>query len=173
MSGSMQASYFKVTGLGKIEYDLEARVDTGQIRMDRQVLPLVRGFASKHYNGDVTAMLADRGRRLSTFERSQVEDIGFKFNTAFQDYRKVQKSAQSLKFYTDNMKKLGVSTDRIESLMIQPVSVGETSSNLGTFNNPYQIFWSDDIDSDEKLFASLDVGQYFINSDGDIEQKVR
>jgi hypothetical protein len=173
ISGSMQSSYFKITGLGKIEYDLEARVDTGQIRMDRQVLPLVKGFASKHYNGNVTAMIADRGRRLSTFDRSQVENAGFKFNTAFQDYRKVQKNAKSLQFYVTQMKKLGVSTEAIEATMIQPVSVDEASGNLGTFNNPYQIFWSDDIDSDEKLFASLDVGQYFINSDGDIEQKVR
>lgn len=171
MSGSMQASYFKVTGLGKIEYDLEARVDTGQIRMDRQVLPLVRGFASKHYNGDVTAMLADRGRRLSTFERSQVEDIGFKFNTAFQDYRKVQKAAQSLKFYTDNMKKLGVSTDRIESLMIQPVTPQAQDTVFGTKENPYDIFWSDETDSDEKLYASIDVGQWYIDPNGIVRQK--
>lgn len=171
MSGSMQASYFKVTGLGKIEYDLEARVDTGQIRMDRQVLPLVRGFASKHYNGDVTAMLADRGRRLSTFERSQVEDIGFKFNTAFQDYRKVQKAAQSLKFYTDNMKKLGVSTDRIESLMIQPVTPQAQDTVFGTKENPYDIFWSDETDSDEKLYASIDVGQWYVDPNGIVRQK--
>ncbi len=171
MSGSMQASYFKVTGLGKIEYDLEARVDTGQIRMDRQVLPLVRGFASKHYNGDVTAMLADRGRRLSTFERSQVEDIGFKFNTAFQDYRKVQKAAQSLKFYTDNMKKLGVSTDRIESLMIQPVTPQTQDTVFGTKENPYDIFWSDETDADEKLYASIDVGQWYVDPNGIVRQK--
>ncbi len=171
MSGSMQASYFKVTGLGKIEYDLEARVDTGQIRMDRQVLPLVRGFASKHYNGDVTAMLADRGRRLSTFERSQVEDIGFKFNTAFQDYRKVQKAAQSLKFYTDNMKKLGVSTDRIESLMIQPVAPQAQDTVFGTKENPYDIFWSDETESDEKLYASIDVGQWYVDPNGIVRQK--
>lgn len=171
MSGSMQASYFKVTGLGKIEYDLEARVDTGQIRMDRQVLPLVRGFASKHYNGDVTAMLADRGRRLSTFERSQVEDVGFKFNTAFQDYRKVQKAAQSLKFYTDNMKKLGVSTDRIESFMIQPVTPQAQDTVFGTKENPYDIFWSDETDADEKLYASIDVGQWYVDPNGIVRQK--
>lgn len=171
MSGSMQASYFKITGLGKIEYDLEARVATGQIRMDRQVLPLVRGFASKHYNGDVTAMLADRGRRLSTFERSQVEDIGFKFNTAFQDYRKVQKAARSLKFYTDNMKKLGVSTDRIESLMIQPVAPQAKDTIFGTKENPYDIFWSDETDSDEKLYASIDIGQWYVDPNGIVRQK--
>jgi hypothetical protein len=173
VSGSMKSSYFKITGLGKIEYDLEARVDTGQIRMDRQVLPLVKGFASKHYNGNVTAMIADRGRRLSTFDRSQVENAGFKFNTAFQDYRKVQKNAKSLQFYVTNLKKLGVSTEAIEATMIQPVTPQDAEVNLGTLQNPYRIEWSDTTDADEKLFASLDVGEYFINIDGDIEQKVR
>lgn len=172
-SGSLQASYFKITNLGEIEYDLEARVDTGQIRMDREVLPLVKGFASKHYNGDVTAMLADRGRRLSTFDRSQVENAGFKFNTAYQDYRKVKKTADGLQFYVTNLKKLGVSTEAIEATMIKPVTPQDAEVNLGTLQNPYRIEWSDTTDADEKLFASLAVGEYFINTDGDIEQKVQ
>ena len=171
MSGSMQASYFKITGLGKIEYDLEARVDSGQIRMDREVLPLVRGFASKHYNGDVTAMLADRGRRLDTFERSQVENAGFKFNTAFQDYRKVQKASQSLKYYTDNLRKLGVSTDRIEATMIQPVTPQAQDGVFGTKENPYDIFWSDETDSDEKLYASINAGEWYVDPNGIVRQK--
>jgi len=166
ISGAMQSSYFKITGLGKIEYDLDARVDTGQIRMDRAVLPLVKTSASKYYNGDVTAMLADRGRRVPTFERSQIENAGFKFNTAFQDYRKVQKNARSLDFYISNMKKLGVDTTTIESLMVQPTVIGEPTGDLGTRTNPFQIFWSDETDTDERLFASIDDGQYFIGPDG-------
>lgn len=172
-SGSMQSSFFKITGLGKVEYDLEARVDTGQIRMDREVLPLVKGFASKYYNGDVTAMISDRGRRLSTFDRSQVENVGFKFNTAYQDYRKVKKTADGLQFYVTNLKKLGVSTEAIEATMIKPVTPQDAEVNLGTLQNPYRIEWSDTTDADEKLFASLAVGEYFINTDGDIEQKVQ
>ena len=172
-SGSMQSSFFKITGLGEVEYDLESRVDTGQIRMDREVLPLVKGFASKHYNGNVTAMIADRGRRLSTFDRSQVENAGFKFNTAYQDYRKVKKTSDSLKFYVTNLKKLGVSTEAIEATMIKPVTPQDVEVNLGTLQNPYRIEWSDTTDADEKLFASLAVGEYFINIDGDIEQKVQ
>ena len=166
MSGAMQSSYFKITGLGKIEYDLDARIDTGQIRMDRAVLPLVKTSASKYYNGNVTAMLTDRGRRVPTFERSQIENAGFKFNTAYQDYRKVQKNARSLDFYISNMKKLGVDTATIESLMVQPTVIGEPTGDLGTRTNPFQIFWSDETDTDEKLFASIDDGQYFIGPDG-------
>lgn len=168
ISGSMQSSYFKITGLGKIEYDLEKRVDTGQIRMDRAVLPLVKTAASKYYNGDVTAMLADRGRRIDTFDRSQIENAGFKFNTAFQDYRKVQKDAKKLEFYVTQMKKLGVDTANIEQVLIRPVDAAEPVGDLGTRTNPFQIYWSDDTDTDEKLFAGLDDGVYFIGPDGQV-----
>lgn len=171
ISGSMKSSYFKITGLGKIEYDLEKRIDTGQIRMDRAVLPLVQTSASKYYNGDVTAMLADRGRRVPTFERSQIENAGFKFNTAFQDYRKVQKNAKSLQFYVTQMKKLGVDTASIEQVLIRPVDVAEPVGDLGTRTNPFQIFWSDDTDTDEKLFAGLDDGAYFTGPDGQVYVK--
>ena len=171
-SGSMQTSYFKVTGLGKIEYDLDKRIDTGQIRMDRAVLPLIKTSASKFYNGDITAMLADRGRRVPTFERSQIETAGFKFNTAFQDYRNVQKTAKSLEFYVNQMKKLGVDTATIEKVLIKPTEVGGASGDLGSKGKPFEIFWSDESDTDEKLFATIDVGQYFVGPDGKTYQKV-
>jgi hypothetical protein len=139
--------------------------------MDRAVLPLVQTSASKYYNGDVTAMLADRGRRLTTFDRSQIENAGFKFNTAFQDYRKVQKNAKSLQFYVTQMKKLGVDTASIEQVLLRPVDAAEPVGDLGTRTNPFQIFWSDDTDTDEKLFAGLDDGVYFTGPDGQVYVK--
>ena len=172
-SGSLQSSFFNISGLGEIEYDIERRTMEGAFRMGAEANALVLGFAGKHYNGDVTAMVADRGRRLSTFERSQIENEGFKFNVAYQDYRKVQKVSQNLKFYTDQLKKLGMDTASIEAALIKPVDVPDQEAKLGSLQNPFQIVWSDDTDVDEKLFASLNVGQYFINPEGDIEQKVR
>lgn len=172
-SGSLQSSFFNISGLGEIEYDIERRTMEGAFRMGAEANALVLGFAGKHYNGDVTAMVADRGRRLSTFERSQIENEGFKFNVAYQDYRKVQKVSQNLKFYTDQLKKLGMDTASIEAALIKPVDIPDQEAKLGSLQNPFQIVWSDDTDVDEKLFASLNVGQYFINPEGDIEQKVR
>lgn len=172
-SGSLQSSFFNISGLGELEYDLQRRTTEGFFRMGAEAFPLVLGFAGKHYNGDVTAMVADRGRRLSTFERNQIENEGFKFNSAYQDYRKVQKVSQSLKFYTDQLKKLGMDTASIEAALIKPVDVPDQEAKLGSLQNPFQIVWSEDTDVDEKLFASLNVGQYFINPEGDIEQKVR
>lgn len=172
-SGSLQSSFFNISGLGEIEYDIERRTMEGTFRMGAEANALVLGFAGKHYNGDVTAMVADRGRRLSTFERSQIENEGFKFNVAYQDYRKVQKVSQNLKFYTDQLKKLGMDTASIEAALIKPVDVPDQEAKLGSLQNPFQIVWSEDTDVDEKLFASLNVGQYFINPEGDIEQKVR
>ena len=172
-SGSLQSSFFNISGLGEIEYDIERRTMEGAFRMGAEANALVLGFAGKHYNGDVTAMVADRGRRLSTFERSQIENEGFKFNVAYQDYRKVQKVSQNLKFYTDQLKKLGMDTASIEAALIKPVDVPDQEAKLGSLQNPFQIVWSEDTDVDEKLFASLNVGQYFTNPEGDIEQKVR
>ena len=165
-SGALKDSYFNITGVGQIEYDLERRTMEGEFRMGPEARDLIKGIAGKMYNGDVTAMIADRGRKLSTFERSQIENAGFKFNVAFQEYREIQKVAQGMKFYTENMKKLGMDTTAIESTIVKPVNVQDSGADLGTINNPFQIFWSDNTDSDEKLFATIDNGQYFIGPDG-------
>ena len=37
---------------------------------------------------------------------------------------------------------------------------------MGTEAKPYPIFWSDNTDTDEKMFANLDDGDYFIGPDG-------
>lgn len=170
-SGTLQDSFFNITGLGKIEYDLDRRTTEGFFQMGTEARDLVKGFASKMYNGDVTAMIADRGRKLSTFERSQIENAGFKFNVAYQEYRGIQKIAEGMKFYTQNMQKLGMDTALIESTMVKPVDVVDTGAELGTVNNPFQIVWSDSTDTDEKLFASIDEGQYFTGPDGNIYVK--
>jgi len=170
VSGSDQGSYFKVTGIGEIQYDLESRVDTGQIRMDKSVLPLVKGYASKYYNGDVTSMVADRGRRLETLERSQIEDAGFKFITAYSDYKKVLKNSNRKKFYIKHMKRLGLSTDDIEQSLIREIEQTEQKA-MGTLRNPWQIFWSDETDTDEKLFLSIKKGEYYTDINGDTRIK--
>jgi len=170
ISGSSQSSFFKISGLGEVEYDLESRVDTGQIRMDKQVVPLVKGFASKYYNGNVTEMIADRAVRLDTFERTQIENAGFNLRVAFQDYRKILKNSEGLRFYVNNMKKLGVPTEEIESMLIKPIEAGDSAAT-GTLKNPWQIVWSDNTDADEKLFASLERGEYYTDINGDVRIK--
>jgi len=170
ISGSSQSSFFTLSGLGEVEYDLERRVDTGQIRMDKKVLPLVKGFASKYYNGNVTEMIADRAVRLDTFERTQIENAGFNLRVAFQDYRKIFKNSESLRFYVNNMKKLGVSTEEIESMLIKPVQAGASAAS-GTLKNPWQIVWSDATDADEILFASIGRGEYYTDINGDVRIK--
>lgn len=170
-SGALQSSFFTIEGLGTIGYDLDKRTMDGTFRMGLEAKGLVEGFAGKHYNGDVTAMVADRGRRLSTFERSQIENSGFKFNVAYQDYRKVQKVSESLKFYTNNLRKLGMDTAAIEAALIKPVTPTTEEPNLGTKQNPFQIFWSNNTDTDEKLYASLEVGEWYTDPDGNVRQK--
>lgn len=169
LSGTMQSSFFKISSLGKIEYDLENRIDTGQIRMDKKVLPLVTQAANKYYSGDVTAMVADRGRRLETFDRSQIENAGFKFNAAYQDYRTIKKGSDSLQYYINNMKKLGVNTAEIEKLTVQPVTPRPEAATEeeATINQPIVI--SGDLSEDEQkaAFDRLPSGALFVDpSDG-------
>lgn len=169
-AGSNRGSFFKVDGVGKIIYDLESRVDTGQIRMDKEVLPLVKGFASKYYNGDVTQMIADRAIRLTTFERTQIENAGFNLRVAFQDYRKILKISNRKKYYTKNLRRLGKLTGQLEESLIRDVEV-KSSAASGTLQNPWKIEWSDNTDSDEKLFASIGKGEYYTDINGDVRIK--
>jgi hypothetical protein len=170
VSGSDTSSYFKVTGLGQIEYDLDKRIDSGQIRMDREVGDMIRMYANKRYNGDITAMIADRGRRLETLERSQIEDKGFKFLTAYSDYRKVLKNSDKKKYYIKNLRRLGVLTGSLEQSLIQEVEVGESSSN-GSLQNPWVIEWTGKRETDLKIMASIGSGEHYFDSAGQIRVK--
>ena len=169
-SGTLQNSYFDITGAGKIEFNLERRTMQGAFRMGETARDLATGLASKHYNGNITAMIADRGRRLTTFERSNLEKEGFNITSEFQAYREIKKLSDGMKLYSDNLRKLGVDTAAIDSMMIQEVEAPERTS-LGTLKNPWQIVWSDKTDSDEKLFASIDKGEYYTDINGDVRIK--
>ena len=172
MSGTLADSAFKIAGIGKVEFDLDA--NQGSVfALDDKEKATVRIFASKHYGGDVTAMIADRGRRMSAFDRGQVEAAGLKLNLAYQQYSQIQRQTQGLKFYSDNLRRLGADTTKFDQMMMQETQAPTQVPDIGTLKNPWQIVWSDDTDVDEKLFESLDIGEYFINRNGDIEQKVR
>ena len=169
-SGELQSSFFRMTGLGEIEYDLERRLDTGQIRMDKRILPLLNNYSTIHYNGNVTEMIADSGKRLSTFERSQLDTLGFKVRVAYQDYREIQTTSKMYKKYVKNMERLGMDTTMIEQTLIKGVDVKEAGS-FGSLQNPYPIQWSSETDTDEILFMSLDKGEHYIDINGDVRVK--
>lgn len=187
VSGSSQGSFFKVTGVGEIKYDLERRIDTGQIRMPKEILDMVRVNANKYYNGDATAMIADRGRRLETMERSQIEDLGFKFQAAYADYRKVLKNSNKKKYYIKNLRRLGVLTGDLEQSLIKEVEIPtnnnstdeqqeagppisreeETSDNVvtGTRDNPYVFKEGITAEDAKAAFDKLPSGSFFIDPD--------
>ena len=187
VSGSSQGSFFKVTGVGEIKYDLERRIDTGQVRMPREILDRIRINANTHYNGDATALIADRGRRLEPIERNQIEDLGFNFRNAYADYRKVLKNSNKKKYYIKKLRRLGVLTGDLEQSLIKEVEIPtnntstdeqqeagppvsreeETSDNVvtGTRDNPY-IFKEGITAEDAKAaFNNLPSGSFFIDPD--------
>ena len=173
-SGSLQSSYFKVTGLGKIEYDIDAFTVEGQTRAGAQTRDLVTALATKYYNGDVTALVVGengRGsnRKMSTQERSQLEGAGFNLRVAYVDYGKVQKQAKVMAYYVDNLKKLGVDVSALEALAIKPVAEQQTADNQaqqGTRANPFVIKWGDDREANERLLFNIDDNQHFVGPDG-------
>lgn len=172
-SGSLQGSNFKIVGVGKVEFDFEGAAEKAPFRIDRNLEATLKSFSSKRYNS-VSEMIADRGRKLTAFERGQINAVGFDINAAYRDYYKVLKQSNSMKFYIDNLRKLGVDTKQAEELLVKPISqTREGEANLGTFKNPFPIQWSNDTDVDDKLFASLDVGDYFTGPDGSVMVKER
>lgn len=172
-SGSLQDSNFKVVGVGKVEFDFEGAAAKAPFSIDRNLEATLNSFSSKRYNS-VSEMIADRGRKLTAFERGQINEVGFDINAAYRDYYKVLKQSNSMKFYIDNLRKLGVDTKTAEELLVKPVAdTRQGESNLGTIKNPFPIQWSDNTDIDDKLFASLDVGDYFTGPDGSVMVKER
>ncbi len=169
-SGELQSSFFNMTALGEVEYDLERRLDTGQIRMDKRILPLINNYATIHYNGNVTEMIADRGKRLEPFETNQLNTLGFKVDNAYQDYRKIETTSKMYKQYVKNMQRLGMDTTMIEQTLIKGVDVKEAGS-FGSLQNPYPIQWSNETDTDEILFMSLDKGEHYLDINGDVRIK--
>jgi hypothetical protein len=183
-AGSLTDSFFNITGLGKVEYDLDRRTMEGSFTMGSEARDLVKFFASKHYNGDVTAMVADRGMRLDTRERNDIEKTGFKFSPVYRKYREIQRIASGTKIYINNMKKLGMDTKAIEQTMIKPVQVGKEPAEIeGEINGESQkrmfeeettnisVFGSN-IGIDEETYNKLPSGTlYTVGNDATVRRK--
>lgn len=173
MSGTFKDSPFKIAGVGKVSFDIDGLKADDIFRVDPEAKDLVKGFAAKWYNGDVTAMIQDRGRKMPTFDREQIRAAGFNIDAYNQEFLKIKKYSETLKYYSDNLRKLGEDPKVFDAMVIKAGAPQESVPNAGSLENPWNIVWSDKTDVDEKLFLSLPVGAYFINKDGDIEQKVR
>ena len=115
-------------------------------------------------------MIADSGKRLSTFERSQLDTLGFKVRNAYQDYREIETTSKMYKQYVKNMERLGMDTTMIEQTLIKGVDVKEAGS-FGSLQNPYPIQWSNETDTDELLFMSIEKGDHYIDINGDVRVK--
>jgi hypothetical protein len=183
-AGLLTDSFFNITGLGKVEYDLDRRTMEGSFTMGSEARDLVKFFASKHYNGDVTAMVVDRGMRLDTRERNDIEKTGFKFSPVYRKYREIQRIASGTKIYINNMKKLGMDTKAIEQTMIKPVQVGKEPAEIeGEINGESRkrmfeeettnisVFGSN-IGIDEETYNKLPSGTlYTVGNDATVRRK--
>jgi len=58
----------------------------------------------------------------------------------------------------------------IEQTLIQGVDVKDSGS-FGSLQRPYPIQWSNETDTDEILFMSLDKGEHYLDINGDVRRK--
>ena len=173
-SGALTDSYFNVNSLGIVEYDIDKKFLEGQVR-NQDAQPLVVAAAQQYYNGNISSMIRDRGRKIESIQRSEIESEGFKFVNALRELTMVEKYAAGQKKYVGMLKKIGVDTTQMEKLLLKPVQapVNTQSTDTSTTNvgveeaNPFVIQSTLSETQQKAAFDALPAGAYFIDpSDG-------
>ena len=137
-SGALTDSYFNVNSLGIVEYDIDKKFLEGQVR-NQDAQPLVVAAAQQYYNGNISSMIRDRGRKIESIQRSEIESEGFKFVNALRELTMVEKYAAGQKKYVGMLKKIGVDTTQMEKLLLKPVQapVNTQSTDTNTASEVY------------------------------------
>ena len=176
-AGSLTGSLFNISGLGELEYDLDKSVMQGGLRMNSKTRDLIKSLASKYYNGNVTALVADKGQRLSSFERNTIEPTDFSFNKSYKKYKEIQRIANGTKIYINNMKKLGMNTEAIEQTIIRPSQVegeinGESQKRMFEEETTNISVFGSNIGIDEETYNKLPSGAlYTVGNDATVRRK--
>ena len=173
-SGTMADSYIAVSALGELSYRFDKK-KSGEgnflsIPLNPKTAALVESYATTYYNGDMLSMFKDRGRKLDTFARNQ-EGVDSFLREGSRDLSKAMGIARQTKYYSDKLKQLGVESKDLEASLVNEVPDASKGKLGFDINNPMQIVWSDDTDTDELLFATLKDGQYFTGPDGNVYVK--
>jgi hypothetical protein len=173
-SGTMADSYISVSALGELSYRFDKK-KSGEgnflsIPLNPKTAALVESYATTYYNGDMLSMFKDRGRKLDTFARNQ-EGVDSFLREGSRDLSKAMGIARQTKYYSDKLKQLGVESKDLEASLVNEVPDANKGKLGFDINNPMQIVWSDDTDTDELLFATLKDGQYFTGPDGNVYVK--
>lgn len=158
-SGSLKSSNFVITGVGKIEFDLDAVTLEGETRMGQEASALVTSLAKKYYNGDITALVVNENRgarnmKLTTQERSALAATGFNLRNVYMDYNKVQKEAKVLSYYTSKLKDLGVDVSVIEQLGVKAVPMNNLASSNSIAENTKEAMASFGYNLDRTFFIN-------------------
>ena len=149
----------------------------GGLRMNSKTRDLIKSLASKYYNGNVTALVADKGQRLSSFERNTIEPTDFSFNKSYKKYKEIQRIASGTKIYINNMKKLGMNTEAIEQTIIRPSQVegeinGESRKRMFEEETTNISVFGSNIGIDEETYNKLPSGTlYTVGNDATVRRK--
>ena len=188
-AGSLEGSSFIISGLGQVSYDLDKipetdlRMKTGYRSYFVEDSPsistrdFIKSLASKYYNGDVTALVADEGKRISSIERNKIHASDFSFKNAYKKYKEIQRISSGTKIYINNMKKLGMNTEAIEQTIIRPSQVegeinGESRKRMFEEETTNISVFGSNIGIDEETYNKLPSGAlYTVGNDATVRRK--
>jgi hypothetical protein len=169
MKGTLADSIFTITGLGEVGF-----------KEDKAVLPpaytngSVQFYADEYYGGNIFQMLKDRGAKLALKQKTDLRGQGFDIVAVSNLYNQVTRLNEGVKFYTTNLKKLGVDTSTIESMVLQKQEEGVTTTPEQPVEEPTLNYISGDLSAEEQKAAydRLPSGALFVDpADGKTYRK--
>jgi hypothetical protein len=148
MKGTLADSIFTITGLGEVGF-----------KEDKAVLPpaytngSVQFYADEYYGGNIFQMLKDRGAKLELKQKTDLRVRGFDIVAVSNLYNEVTRLNEGVKFYTTNLKKLGVNTSTIESMVLQKQEESVTAAPEQPVEEPTLNYISGDLSAEEQAAA--------------------
>jgi len=163
--GATENNIFTVKGMGKIGFK-DNVAQPPAIRSG-----LVQTFADNYYDGNIFNMIKDRGKKLTRQEVTQLRGQGFDMDSVAGFYSEINTINQMVKRYADNYRLLGGDSSNFEEMLLIKQELGTTEAPAGSIAKPWDIPWSDDFDLDDKFFANLASGTYYVDINGDTRRK--
>lgn len=163
--GATENNIFTVKGLGKIGFKDNAQLPPA-VRSG-----LVQSYADLYYDGNMFRMIKDNFTKLDRSEKTKLRGEGFDVVPISKFYNEINNINQMVKRYADNYRLLGGDSSNFEKMLLIKQELGTTEAPAGSIAKPWDIPWSDDFDTDDKFFANLPSGTYYVDINGDTRRK--
>lgn len=164
--GRFETSIFTVTGIGQVE------LKTDNVSMPRAwTTGKVQEAADRYYDGNIYAMLRDKGSMIPTREKTELRSQSFDVLAVGAKYQEIVRYNEQFKQYANWWSKLGGDASVMENMIVDKQEEGQTDAPQGSPQNPFTIEWDENSTEDEAKFMELPRGSYFVDIDGNIRRK--